>query len=344
MASLDAAGLVGLLADDDRRLVVAALTLGATGLDTVVAATGLPPERASRALGRLVDAGLVISGSDGTLIVLGAAFQQAARAALSRPPRDEHADEPGERRKVLDAFVVDGRITSIPAARGKRLVVLDWLAQDFEPGVRYDERAGQRDHRAPPRRRRDAAPVPRRRAPARPGRRRVLAHRRHGPLTVAGSHYDTLGVRPDASAREIRDAYRRLARIHHPDHGDADAGSMAALNEAYRVLGEPSRRAVYDAALRGSATSFRPLPTPGTGDPALRRRRHDAGALPLEARHRDGRDRDHDRARRGGAVRAGRAGAARQPARSRVVRRRSKATATPVRSRAVGRTTSSSRC
>ena len=57
-----------------------------------------------------------------------------ARRATSTP------DEPGERRKVLDAFVVDGRITSIPAARGKRLVVLDWLAQDFEPGVRYDER------------------------------------------------------------------------------------------------------------------------------------------------------------------------------------------------------------
>ena len=41
---------------------------------------------------------------------------------------------------MLDAFVVDGRITSIPAAHGKRLVVLDWLAQDFEPGVRYSER------------------------------------------------------------------------------------------------------------------------------------------------------------------------------------------------------------
>ena len=140
MTSLDAAGLVGLLADDDRRLVVAALTLGASSLDTVVAATRLPPERASRALGRLVDAGLVVSGSDGTLIVLGAVFQQAARAALARPPRDEHAGEPGERRKVLDAFVVEGRITAIPAARGKRLVVLDWLAQDFEPGVRYEER------------------------------------------------------------------------------------------------------------------------------------------------------------------------------------------------------------
>ncbi len=41
---------------------------------------------------------------------------------------------------MLDAFVHDGRITSIPAARGKRSVVLDWLAQDFEPGRRYSER------------------------------------------------------------------------------------------------------------------------------------------------------------------------------------------------------------
>jgi hypothetical protein len=40
---------------------------------------------------------------------------------------------------VLDVFVRDGRITSLPATRSKRLVVLDWLAQDFEPGQRYSE-------------------------------------------------------------------------------------------------------------------------------------------------------------------------------------------------------------
>jgi len=72
---------------------------------------------------------------------------------------------------------------------------------------------------------------------------------------VAGSHYETLGVPPDASATQIRDAYRRLARVHHPDHGDVDAGSMAAINEAYRVLGEPARRAVYDAARRGTGSA-----------------------------------------------------------------------------------------
>jgi hypothetical protein len=135
---LDAATIVGLLADDDRRCVAAALELGSTTLDDVVAATGLDPARAAKAAGRLAEAGLVIQEA-GSLYVLGAAFQRAARTALRRPPSDEHADQPAERRKVLDTFVADGRLTSIPVQQAKRLVVLDWLAQDFEPGVRYSE-------------------------------------------------------------------------------------------------------------------------------------------------------------------------------------------------------------
>jgi hypothetical protein len=135
---LDAATIVGLLADDDRRRVAAALELGSTTLDDVVVATGLDPARAAKAAGRLAEAGLVIQ-EQGSLYVLGAAFQRAARTALHRPPSAEHADQPAERRKVLDTFVVDGRLTSIPMQQAKRLVVLDWLAQEFEPGVRYSE-------------------------------------------------------------------------------------------------------------------------------------------------------------------------------------------------------------
>jgi DnaJ domain len=71
----------------------------------------------------------------------------------------------------------------------------------------------------------------------------------------AARHYDTLGLTKDASSAEIREAYRRLARVHHPDHGETDAGSMASINEAYRVLGDPGRRAVYDAALRGTGSA-----------------------------------------------------------------------------------------
>ncbi len=135
---LDAATIVGLLADDDRRSVFAALQLGASSLDAVVAATALDPARAAKALGRLVDAGLVVH-LDGLLHVLGAAFARAARAANERPRRDEFADLPAERRKVMEAFVRDGRLTSIPVQHAKRQVILDWLAQDFEPGVRYSE-------------------------------------------------------------------------------------------------------------------------------------------------------------------------------------------------------------
>ena len=40
----------------------------------------------------------------------------------------------------MRAFVVDGRLTAIPYAHSKRLVILDWLAQLFEPGKRYSEK------------------------------------------------------------------------------------------------------------------------------------------------------------------------------------------------------------
>ncbi len=50
----------------------------------------------------------------------------------------------GERRPVapevlLARFVEHGRITRIPSAHAKRLVLLDWLAQEFEPGRHYSE-------------------------------------------------------------------------------------------------------------------------------------------------------------------------------------------------------------
>jgi hypothetical protein len=76
---------------------------------------------------------------DGALHVHAQAFQAAAREALARTPSAEHADAPDEARQVLSAFVVDGRITSIPASQSKRQVLLDWLSQDFEPGRRYTE-------------------------------------------------------------------------------------------------------------------------------------------------------------------------------------------------------------
>ena len=68
--------------------------------------------------------------------------------------------------------------------------------------------------------------------------------------------YATLGVPRGASARQVQQAYRRLARRYHPDlHPDAEATKrMQRLNQAWEILSSPARRASYDAesASRGS--------------------------------------------------------------------------------------------
>lgn len=63
-------------------------------------------------------------------------------------------------------------------------------------------------------------------------------------------YYKILGVQRNASADQIRAAYRRLARRHHPDvnPGDAQSGTrFKEINEAYEVLHDPEKRKRYDA-------------------------------------------------------------------------------------------------
>ena len=75
-----------------------------------------------------------------------------------------------------------------------------------------------------------------------------------GNVGTIVDHYERLGVSNSATRDEIRVAYRRLARQHHPDAmGQVSVERMAQINEAWRVLSDPGRRAVYDAQSRGSA-------------------------------------------------------------------------------------------
>lgn len=65
--------------------------------------------------------------------------------------------------------------------------------------------------------------------------------------------YDVLGVDREASENELRNAYRHLARTHHPDIcPDPTAHDlMAKINSAFEVLVDPIRRMEYDAKLNG---------------------------------------------------------------------------------------------
>ena len=81
------------------------------------------------------------------------------------------------------------------------------------------------------------------------------------------THYEVLGVRPSATPAQVRRAYYDQARQLHPDHHAGQPGAeqeaarhaMQDLNEAWRILRDPSSRAAYDRSLRASPPR-RPAP------------------------------------------------------------------------------------
>jgi curved DNA-binding protein CbpA len=61
-------------------------------------------------------------------------------------------------------------------------------------------------------------------------------------------YYAVLGVAPSATLQEIKGAYRRLARLHHPDlNKEARDDLIKRLNEANEVLRNADSRSAYDA-------------------------------------------------------------------------------------------------
>jgi hypothetical protein len=126
--------LLALLADPDRLRAAAAVALGATTLPEVAERAGLEPRAAARALSRLVAGGLLDGEAGRGYRVRTEALQAAAIPPAGEAEPDE---EPGD--QVLRRFISKGRLLAMPAARGKRLVVLDHLAGLFEPGRRYPE-------------------------------------------------------------------------------------------------------------------------------------------------------------------------------------------------------------
>ena len=81
------------------------------------------------------------------------------------------------------------------------------------------------------------------------------------PTTTKQDYYELLGVPRKAAQKEIRQAYRRLARKYHPDLNPGDKTSeekFKQVQEAYDVLSDTKKRQMYDqfgfdAERRGAA-------------------------------------------------------------------------------------------
>lgn len=64
-------------------------------------------------------------------------------------------------------------------------------------------------------------------------------------MAATPDYYKTLGVSRTATADEIKKAFRKLARTHHPDAG-GDEARFKEINEAYEVLSDDKKRQLYD--------------------------------------------------------------------------------------------------
>jgi hypothetical protein len=130
------------LADPERLAIAGFLARAEATAADLAAAMDLPVARVRRHMNRLTASGIVRLGEDRSTYRLDPETLRWAAEQVG-PPRDAGlalgaATEDEE--AVLRTFFRDGRLTEIPAKESKRRIVLERIALEFEPGVRYDER------------------------------------------------------------------------------------------------------------------------------------------------------------------------------------------------------------
>lgn len=89
-------------------------------------------------------------------------------------------------------------------------------------------------------------------------------------MAAKRDYYEVLGVSREASETDVKKAYRRLAREHHPDANPGDAGAedrFKELTEAYEVLSSPDARKAYDTYGHQVPRGAPGGGYPGGGDP-----------------------------------------------------------------------------
>lgn len=80
-----------------------------------------------------------------------------------------------------------------------------------------------------------------------------------GKLMSKRTHYDNLNISQNASLQEIKAAYRKLAKKHHPDrnnNSDESIRIMKILNSAYETLSDPIKRLNHDTWIKEESQTF----------------------------------------------------------------------------------------
>jgi hypothetical protein len=135
---VDIPDFVRIAVDPVRLAVLGAAAVGDLDPERIAVGTGVNLRRVQREIGSLTQAGLIREGR------LDLGLLQALAAELPRQPEAAPSVVEGpwsaEETRILQTFFSGDRLTEIPAAQGKRRVVLERLAMEFEPGVRYQER------------------------------------------------------------------------------------------------------------------------------------------------------------------------------------------------------------
>jgi len=141
---VDIVPLLKALADKQRVKIAALIADRGLTVEELAGALGLPPSSVSQHLAVLKGAGLVegTSSRGTTLYRFRLQPVHAALRAISGQsrPRDLEDDLDDFDQKVLNTFMEDGRLKSIPAQQKKRDVVLRYLADRFEQNRMYDEK------------------------------------------------------------------------------------------------------------------------------------------------------------------------------------------------------------
>lgn len=87
------------------------------------------------------------------------------------------------------------------------------------------------------------------------------------------SHYERLGVAPDATPQQLRQAFRALSKSVHPDTASLPPQqaeeAFRLLQQAYRVLADPESRAAYDRRLHQAEAAPITVPAPRRAAPAM---------------------------------------------------------------------------